>query len=69
MLSPDLGTIKSLQAKLHVKKNAEPKFCKARPVPFALRKAIEDELDRLEKEGILNKVDHSDWHRGKIGIS
>lgn len=61
VLSPDLGAIKSLQAKLHVKKNAEPKFCKARPVPFALRKAIEDELDRLEKEGILNKVDHSDW--------
>ena len=30
-------------------------------MPFALRKAIEDELDRLEKEKILYKVDHSDW--------
>ena len=38
-----------------------PSFVRQGPCHFALRKAIEDELDRLEKEKILYKVDHSDW--------
>lgn len=35
VFSPSLGTITLLQAKLSVKKDAHPKFFKARPVPFA----------------------------------
>ena len=34
-----------------------PKFCKARSVPYATKPAIENELDRLEASGILEKVD------------
>ena len=30
-------------------------------MPFALRGAVETELDRLEKLGIVEKVSHSDW--------
>ena len=44
-----------------MKPNAVPKFCKARPVPFALKAAVERELDRLESEGILEKVSYSEW--------
>ena len=40
---------------------AIPKFCKAHPVPFAIKEAVGAELDRLECEGILKKVDHSAW--------
>ena len=44
-----------------VKEGARPRFCKARPVPFALKAAIDRKLDRLENEGILEPVTYSEW--------
>ena len=55
------GKVKGVQATLTLKENAQPKFCKARPVPYALKERVEKELERLENEGIIQKVDHSDW--------
>ena len=56
-----LGTVKGITATLKVKPGAQPKFFKPRPVPFALKDKIADELHRLEREGILEKVDSSEW--------
>ena len=56
-----LGKMNTFEADLHLKPNASPKFLKARPVPFALKEAIELELDRLEASGIIEKVTHSQW--------
>ena len=56
-----LGTITGYQASLQVKEGAQPRFIRARPVPFALKAAVEQELERLEKEGILEKVSNSEW--------
>lgn len=36
-------------------------FSSLTPYPFAVKDAIGQELDRLEKQGIIEKVDHSDW--------
>ena len=56
-----LDIIKGLKAKLHVQTNAKPKYCKARNVPFALTKAVENELDRLENNGIIKSISSSEW--------
>ena len=57
-----LGTIDSFQADLKLKdSSSKPVFKRAWPVPFALREVLGAELDRLESEGILRKVTHSDW--------
>ena len=55
------GTIKHFKAKLHVKENAKPVFHRARPVPYALKAKVEAEIDRLEKQGIISKVNYSEW--------
>ena len=61
LFKDELGTIRNYQAELQLQPEARPKFFKARPVPFAIREAIENELDRLEGLGVIEKVDHSDW--------
>ena len=61
VFAEELGTMKQFKATLQVKKDSRPIFCKPRSVPFALKDAISKELDRLESEGILQKVSHSDW--------
>ena len=46
---------------MFVKPGAVPKFHKSRPVPHAIKGAIEQELDRLENMGVLEKVRFSNW--------
>ncbi len=44
-----------------MKSDAQPKFYKPRPVPFSIKEAVGEELDRLESERIIERVNHSDW--------
>ena len=46
----ELGELKGSQAKIYVNPEAQPHFHKARPVPFALKIKVEQELERLERE-------------------
>ena len=43
-----------------MKGNAPPQYFKPRTVPFALRDKVEAEIQRLENEGVLKKVESSD---------
>ena len=45
LFSKTLGTIKNFSTKLTLKNEAKPKFCKSRPVPYALMASLSDELD------------------------
>ena len=53
--------IKGMEARIDVNPQAQPRFCKARPVPFALKHKVEAELDRLQKEGIVEAVQSTEW--------
>ena len=61
IFKPELGTVKGVKAKLYLKENAKPVFQRARPVPYALRPAVEEELKRMESEGVLKPIEVSDW--------
>ncbi|GFX73306.1 uncharacterized protein K02A2.6 [Trichonephila clavipes] len=56
-----LGEINNYEAKLKLRHGVKPIFCRVRTVPFALKGRVENEIDRLEKEGIIEKVDSSEW--------
>ncbi|GFT44920.1 uncharacterized protein K02A2.6 [Trichonephila clavipes] len=56
-----LGEINNYEAKLKLRHGVKPIFCRVRRVPFALKGRVENEIDRLEKEGIIEKVDSSEW--------
>ena len=56
-----LGTIKGFKADIKLQDDAKSVFCKARPVPYALRQKAEEELHRLESQGVVKKVERSDW--------
>ena len=57
----ELGTLKGVQARLVVRPDANPRFYKPRAIPYALRGAIERDLERLENLGVIEKINHSDW--------
>jgi transposase InsO family protein len=59
VFSSEPGTIKGHVAHVHIAPNATPRAFPARPVPFPLRRAVEDELQRLTQRGIIEPVDPS----------
>ncbi|XP_042083139.1 uncharacterized protein LOC121815605 [Haplochromis burtoni] len=57
----ELGTLKGFAAKIHVASDAKPCFYKPRSVPFAMKKKVEQELERLLEEKIIQPVKFSEW--------
>ena len=61
MFKDEMGCIQDTSAKFHVQLNVTPKFYRAQPVLYTLHSKVEDELDWLEKDGIITPVEFSDW--------
>ena len=57
-----LGKLKEMQVKINVKSEAIPRFFKARSIPYALKEKVENQLDRLQQEGIIEPVQFAEWH-------
>lgn len=56
-----LGTFSNYKITLKLKEGVQPKFFKARSLPILLKSKVEEELNRLLDQGILEKVDCSEW--------
>jgi hypothetical protein len=61
LFSSALGTLKGHEARITVRPDSKPGFHRPRPVPYALQKKVDEELDRLQSEGVLVGVEKSDW--------
>ena len=46
---------------IHLRDEVSPVFSNARPVPFAIKQKVQDELKRLVDMAVLQKIDYSDW--------
>lgn len=65
----ELGSMKDITVKLHVKPASKPVFMKARPVPYAIRPKVEADLDALVKSGVLEPVTVSEWATPIVPVS
>lgn len=53
--------IKKIQARLAIRDDTRPIFCRARKVPFKLMPLVEKEIEKLVDRGILIKTNTSAW--------
>ena len=51
-----IGKLKDFEVKLHVDPSVQPVIQPQRRIPFHLRKKVDAELDKLEKQGIIEPV-------------
>ncbi|XP_049886795.1 uncharacterized protein LOC126381342 [Pectinophora gossypiella] len=56
-----LGRFNGGRATLRVREGAVPVYCRARPLPYALRERVDAELDSMLSAGVIEPVDCSDW--------
>ena len=68
LFSPGLGTFQGEKFQIEVDSTVPPKYCKARPVPYAMRDKVVKEIDRLISEGICEPVSHSKWASGLVPV-
>ena len=61
LFTDELGKVEPYKATLQVQPDAIPRFFKPRSMPFAIKASVGKELDRLEQQGIIEKVSHSEW--------
>ncbi|CAF1493877.1 unnamed protein product [Adineta steineri] len=61
VFSKDLGHCTKVKAHIQLVPNAVPKFFKPRPLPFAYLDGVKEEIQRNITNGILEKIDTSQW--------
>ena len=57
----ELGLMRDIKISLQVVPDAQPRYHRPRPIPYAMRSRVAAELDRLDKEGVIEPVAHSEW--------
>jgi len=57
----DLGAVKGMKARIHIRPEMKPVFQKPHPVPHRLKAAVERELERLQEEGVIEPVQFLEW--------
>ena len=55
------GCIEKVKVKLELEEGANPKLYKPRPVLFAIKDKVGEELNKMVNDGVLEKVDYSNW--------
>ena len=58
-----MGLLRDVKVSLQTSPDAQPRYHRPRPIPYALRSRVEAELTRyrLEENGVIEAVAHSDW--------
>lgn len=61
VFSNKLGCFRYSKICLEIKEGAKPIFCRPRSVPLAYRHQVEQELERMQENGIISPINTSEW--------
>ena len=61
LFSSGLGKFSKGEAQIIVDQSKRPIYTKARPLPYAIKEKVEDELLNMVNQNIIVPVSHSDW--------
>ena len=61
LFSPGLGLFRDHEGAIIINPDATPKYCKARPIPYAMKAKVDAEIDRLLDENTIEPVPYSEW--------
>ena len=61
LFGPGVGTVQGHEARITLTAEANPRFHRPRPVLYALQEKVNQELDRMQREGVIRPVEKSDW--------
>ena len=61
LFAPGLGCFKDRTFSLCVDQSVNPKFCKARSVPYAMKWKLDQAYDSLLADGIMSPVSYTTW--------
>ena len=56
-----MGTVQGHETRTAPTAEATLRFHRPQPVPYALQEKINQELDRMQREGVIRPVEKSDW--------
>lgn len=57
----EIGKLTNFKHEIRLKEGACPKIFKARNIPITIRDEVKKELESLVKEGIIEKIESSEW--------
>ncbi|XP_018365759.1 PREDICTED: uncharacterized protein K02A2.6-like, partial [Trachymyrmex cornetzi] len=61
LFKDELGKYKFEKVNLKLAREANPIFVKPRPIPLAFKEKVSEQLKELEKKGIIELTDNSEW--------
>ena len=61
VFSGELGRVKGFEHKVKERRSCIPVQQKVRRLPLAIREAVREEIMKLEKTGVIKKIDVSEW--------
>lgn len=61
LFSPGLGLVRNHTHKVKLRHNVSPVQARLRRLPMTLRDQVSEEIFKLEREGVIERVDASEW--------
>jgi hypothetical protein len=59
LFAEQIGTVLDFEVSRKLQPGVQPVYAKVRPVPYALLTSVDQEINRLEEDGIIERVEYS----------